>query len=56
MDSSIYSDKDAESVSDQTKHFAVQKLKNKRMLYLFMLGLLLTGSAILIIYQYQNNT
>lgn len=38
------------------EHLATKKAANRKTLYLFMIGLLLTISAIFIVYNYQNMT
>jgi len=38
------------------EHMASKKAANRSILYLFMIGLLLSNSAIFIVYNYQNKT
>ena len=54
MDSSIITEEQTDAHKEAK--FAEQKLKHTRVLYLFMLGLLITGASILIVYKYQNQT
>ena len=41
---------DYDEVEPKEFHLAKKKINNQKLLYLFMLGLLITGSAILIVY------
>ena len=43
-------DDDYDEVEPEEFHLAKKKINAQKLLYLFMLGLLITGSAILIVY------
>lgn len=48
----ITENNDFQGLKPEEYELAKKKLKSRKILYFFMLGLLITGSAILIVYKY----